>query len=133
MSDVGDYLMKNYYSKYRGDRTDIIPDAETLERGLAQHTDKIIVIREDGIRGVGIFVTLSDETYTRIQQIDVTQVDVLIKLLQESGPNVHFVLLCADGLHTILAGIREVINRVNPKTISWFDPDLKRLHRHKIE
>lgn len=128
MKDVVDYLMKNYYPKYKGTRTDIVPDPKTLEFGLTRHMDKVVIVRDDTIRGVAIFVTISDTTFKLLKSFDITQLDILLRLLNEHGPNVHFVLLCADGKKTILRGIKNIMNTLHPKTISWWNPDLTKLH-----
>lgn len=133
MSEIAEYLMTHYYSKYTGPRTDVVPPADILERCLDNHKDKLVVIRDENIKGVGIYVTLSDETCELLREMDVTRVDVLTRLLQDHGPNVHFILLAADGMKTILMGIQEVKRRLDPKTISWWDPDLKRLHKYILK
>lgn len=133
MSELSDFLINNYYSKYHGTRTDIIPTIEQIEEGFIRHKDRFVIVRDDKIRGVAIFLSLSDETYAKLKEYDITKVDVLIRLFEEYGPNVHFVLLCADGTKTIMQGIKEVKKRVKPKTISWWNPDLTYLHKYIIK
>lgn len=132
MTEIGRFIMEKYYSKYKGPRFDVVPTVEQLEKGIKQHPDKLVVVRDDKIKGVGIFLTLSDETFKMLQSFDITQVDVLMALLQEHGPNIHFVLLCADGQKTILTGINMVKAKYKPKTISWWNPDLSKLHKYEI-
>lgn len=132
MSEIGEYLLAEYYPHYTGDRTDVVPDNETLEKGLANHPDKVIVIRDEKIRGVAIFVTISDETYGKMKDLDMTQVDVIKGLFNEHGPNIHFILIAANGIKTILMGINEIKRRIHPKTISWWDPNLRILHKYKV-
>jgi translation initiation factor 2 alpha subunit (eIF-2alpha) len=120
--------MNNYYSRYKGSHPEIIPSREVMEIGISKYPDHIVVVRNDKIKGVGIFVFLSDATFARIRELDIRRVDVMTMMLKEHGPNIHFVLLAADSLSTILAGLRKVIKKNKPKTISWWDPDLKNLH-----
>lgn len=120
--------MKNYYSKYKGNRTDVVPTEFDLERGLEYCADKVVIVRDDKIRGVAIFVTISDHTMSLLRSFDITQVDVIMSLLRERSDNVHFILLCADGQKTIMQGIKQVKDKLNPKTISWWNPDLTKLH-----
>lgn len=128
MTEIGEWLMVNYYSKYIGTRTDIVPNEEMIDKALTQHQDKIVIIKDDKIRGVAIFVSLSDNTFNLLKSFDITQFDVLQGLLQEHGPNLHFVLLCADGTKTIMRGLHHIEKTRNPKTISWWNPDLTKLH-----
>lgn len=132
MSELSEYLIENYYSKYQGPRQDIIPTVEQIELGYKRFKDNFVIVRDDKIKGVAIFLTLSDKTYMHLKKYDISQIDVLSILLQEHGDNVHFVLLCADGIKTILYGIQEVKKRRNPKTISWWNPDLNKLHKFNV-
>ena len=132
MNDIADYLMTHYYPHYKGTRLDVIPDMKTLLKGLNNHPDKLMVIRNDKIHGVAIYLTLSDKTYAQLEEYDINREDVLISLLQEHGPNVHVVLLAADGYNTMMVMKKEIINRVNPKTVSWWSEDLKKLHRYTL-
>lgn len=132
MSDISEYLLANYYSKYKGDRKDVVPTPQQIDDGYKNHPDKFVIVRDEKIKGIAIFVTLSDETCKMLWNMDITRVDVLNRLLEEHGENVHFVLLCADGMHTILYGIKKVKERTNPKTISWWNPDLNKLHKFRI-
>lgn len=132
MREIAEYLLENYYPYYKGDRDDVVPDYETLVKGLENHKEKVIVIRKDGIKGVAIYLTLCDATYDILPSIDISNHATVIELLKETGSNVHFVLLAADGATTIMMGIEEVKRRCNPSTISWFDPDLQRLNRYKV-
>lgn len=130
--DVGYYLIKNYYSKYKGSRKDVIPTIEQILQGITNHSDKFVIVRDDKIKGVGIYLTLSDETFSKLESLDVTRVDILSGLLLECGPNVHFILLCADGYKTIVAGVNYIKKVINAKTISWWNPDLNKLHIYNI-
>ena len=132
MTEVAEYLMANYYSHYTGSRPDIVPTPEVLEQGLANHPDKVLVIRDDKIRGVAVYVTLSDETYQHLQDMDINRADILVTLLAEHGPNVHVLMFAADGLTTLLMARKEIKRRLNPKTISWWDPTITKLNRFKI-
>lgn len=132
MTEIADYLMLHYYAHYKGTRDDIIPSRETLLKGLNNHKDKVVVIRNDKIKGVAVYVTISDDTFKTLKDVDITREDVIIQLLEEHGPNVHILMLAADGYNTIMMGIEEIKRRVNPRTISWWNPKLTKLHRFTI-
>ncbi len=133
MRELIQYLMDNYYAQYRGTRDDVIPTAEQLEAAINNHPDKIIVVRDHiGIKGMSVYLTLSDETYEHLQDTDITQVDVVKELLKERGDNIHFVLLAAGDFRTIINGLKSVIRSRKPKTASWFSPDFKKLHKYRV-
>ena len=131
-NDIGEFLMVNYYSKYKGSRLDVVPTREQLEKAIVNHGDKIVVVRDDKIKGIGIFITISDKTYEELNKINITDFDILCQLVAEHGPHIHFVLICADGVKTILTGIDYVKNTFSPETISWWNPDLTKLHIYKV-
>lgn len=128
MSEICDFLIGHYYSKYKGTRTDVVPTIEQLQRGITNHPDKLVIIRDENIKGIGIFLRLSDKTFAELKSFDIQRVDILKGFLNETGSNIHFILLCADGYKTIMTGLNHVKRRYNPKTISWWNPDLTHLH-----
>ena len=82
--------------------------------------------------GIGVFLTLNDETYKRLEMIDIRRIDVLQALALEVGRNVHFVLLVAKDLKTIMRGLRQVIRDFKPKTVSWWNPSFSKLHKYEV-
>ncbi|RTK93056.1 hypothetical protein EKI60_06480 [Candidatus Saccharibacteria bacterium] len=132
MTEVAQYLMDSYYSRYKGSRNDVIPTPDQLEAGIRACPDKVVVVKEGHIKGVAIFLLLTDESYKNLDKVDITQVDVLLRLIPENGKNMHFILLAADSVKTILRGLRTTINKVRPKTVSWWSPDFSKLHRFNL-
>ena len=132
MKEIADYLLKNYYSKYKGPRKDIVPTKELLIKALDICREKVIVIQQDGIQGVGIYCTLSDETYSNITKLDIAEVEVLTEMLREKGHNVHFFLVAGSDVKNILLGIRIAKEKENAKTISWWNPSMTKLHRYTV-
>jgi hypothetical protein len=96
---------------------------------MANHPDKIIVVKDKEIRGVGMFLTLSDKTYSFLHNIDLQRIEVLQALATENGKNFHFVILAADSYKTIRIGLRMVM-KLKPNTISWWNPTFTKLHRY---
>ena len=128
MQEIKDYLMRNYYSK-----TTKKPNENDLLRALETYSDNVICIRKDGeIRGVAVFVTLSDRKYALLSVMDLKDIDTLLALLEEEGHNIHFILVCADSMRTILQGLRQVIRELKPKTVSWYNPDMTYLHQYNL-
>jgi hypothetical protein len=129
MDEIIDYLMNNYYNVWPGRKEDI-PTTDMIKAGLINHPEKFIIIRDDKIKGVAIFLTLSDNTYNALGCIDIDNELALIQLFAEKGDNVHFLLLAADSQRTILRGVKEIKNRLHPKSISWWNPETTRLHKY---
>jgi len=131
MTRVAEYLMTNYYS--RTDNPAIVPTEEQLELSIKNHADKFIVIEDKVIRGVGVFLTLTDDSLDRVmhRKLDIRDVDVLKCLAVETGNNVHFVILAADCYETIRLGLKQVMS-LNPKTVSWFNPQFNKFHIYKV-
>ena len=128
---ISDYLMRNYYAHYKGNRLDVVPTREQINQAILNHPEKLIIVRDGGIKGIAFFVTLSDETYQRLETLDITQIPVIQALAVETGRNFHFLLLTADSYKTIRLGLKR-IKKLNPKTVSWFSPDMKRLHKYEV-
>lgn len=116
IQEITDYLLDNYYIHYEK------PDRETLFIALTNHIDKVVTLNNvEGITGVAIYLTLSDETYKDIANIDISSVKTLTALLEEDGNNIHFILVATHGFENIRAGLRDVVSKVRPKTVSWYD------------
>ena len=130
-TQIVDYLMNNYYSYYKG-KEDIVPTSEQIEAAVKNHPDKLVIVQQGDIKGMAFFLTLTDETYQRLDTLDIKKVDILIPLLMENGKNIHFILLAADGIMTIMLGLKRVIQRTRAKTISWWEPDFSYLHRYNL-
>lgn len=132
MTELCDFLMTNYYAKYKGNRLDIVTTPEILEQALEICQDKVVVVKDEAIKGVAIYLTLSDETYEKLGKLDISSIDVLSELLKEHGDNLHFVLLAADGFKTIMVGLRDIRKKSKPKTISWWEPNMTILHKYNL-
>lgn len=134
MTEMIKYLMDNYYAHYKGLRDDVIPTSDQLEQALSNHPDKLVVVRDElGIKGMAVFLRLSDKSYNHLQKMDISQLDVIKALLPEDGDNFHFVLLAAGDFKTIMSGLRKVIKSQKPRTISWWDPEYTKLHRYNLK
>src|ERR1041385_5387565 len=114
MTDIAQYLMDNYYAKYKGKRDDIIPTEEQLECGIKAAPEKFVIIKDKEIKGVAIYLTLTDESYKKLEKVDITKMEVLLSLIPERGKNLHFILLAADSMRTILKGLRQTLKKMKP-------------------
>jgi hypothetical protein len=129
---IARFLLDNYYSKY----PEVSPTFEQIVQGFNAHSDKFVFIydnpQDQNIIGCAIFLTLEDDTYLNIEQINIKDLNVLQHLIQEQGPNIHFVLLAANSRDIIRAGIRLIKEKKHPKTISWWNPDFTHLHKYNL-
>ncbi len=123
---IADYLLKNYYINSE------CPSRDMLIEAITNHIDKVIVLsKADGIVGIGIYLTLSDYIYENISKIDLTNVDVLTRMLAEKGKNIHFILVSTNGFGNIRAGLRDVVKQTKPKSVSWYDM-YGQLHKYSM-
>lgn len=97
---------------------------------LDKHKDRFICIYENGkIKGFSIYLKLTDETLYKVlcrdfQFKDFKSID---NALREDGENIHFVRLISDRISIIRKGIKRVIEKEKPETISWFNKDIDKL------
>lgn len=134
MIEVANYLKEHYYPHYGGGTLapKLVPTNEMLLYALERHSDKVLTVTRNGqLDGVAIFLTLDDDTYKHLFDFDLSRVDVLARLLEQEGDNYHFILLTAKGPNVIRAGL-QMAKRMNPKTISWFNQDMTRLHSRTL-
>ncbi len=129
MTPTTRFLLDNYYSKYSKIPT---PPTDVIEQAVNMHKDRMVIIRDENIKGIGVYLTLTDETYAVLGQLEIADEVTAKRLWDEKGRNVHFIILAADCLNTILAGMNEVIEREHPKTISWFNPTHTHLHTRRF-
>ncbi len=125
MTEVAEYLMANYYDKYQG-----VPVPQNLEFTIERFNDHIVIVRDGSIKGVAVYLRLSDETFSILKTLDLSQgsEEMANRLFAEHGKNIHFIILTADSFRTIKEGMRQVIEKETPKTMSWFNPGHTRLH-----
>lgn len=121
------YLFDHYYSHCN--RLDLIPTHQQIEQAIKNHTDKIIVVGKKEIKGVCIFLTLTDKTYSFLHNIDVQKIEVLQALALENGRNLHGLLVAADSYKTLRVMHRMAL-KLKPKTLSWWNPNFTKLHRY---
>lgn len=88
-----------------------------------RNSDKLIIIKDRIFRGGAIYLKLSDNMIRNIFTGEKT-IEDMDDLIKDNGDNIHFIFVKADSLRIILKGLRTVIKNENPKTISWFKPDL---------
>lgn len=135
MSDVADYLWVRYFKKI--DKPGYEPDKAIVEKNVEEfrkHNRLVIIRKVSGqIRGVAVFLSLSDETYSKLESLDLTTEDCVRALACEYGENAHFIIVCGGGYGTLRAGIKEIKQRGDIKTVSWWNPDMTKLHRFKIK
>ena len=126
---ISKYLFDHYYS--HTNRMDIIPTEEQINQAIKNHPDKIIVVGKRKIKGVCMYLTLTNQTYSYLHNIDITRIDVLQALALENGDNFHAVLVAADSYKTLRV-MRKMALKLKPKTLSWWNPSFTKLHTYKV-
>ena len=94
---------------------------------LDRYDRTLVYIKEKGkIKGAAIYVMIDDIGLERIRTFvyDVRKPEGILEIFKRNGDNLHFLFVAADSLKFILRGLRKVVKQKNPKTISWFKPDL---------
>lgn len=128
MLELCNYIYENYPDlKYKIARWQLL---SLLDR----NEDKIITVKENNeFKGSALYVRISDETLWKIEYgfLDLTSFNSIQEVLNDKGNNIHFLYLLADSYKTIMKGLREVINKENPKTISWFNPEMTKFNKFK--
>lgn len=102
---------------------------------IDNNLDKVAFIRENGnLKGAALFFKLTDSTLFGVDVgfISLKDPEVIKRIIKENGKNIHFIGVLADNMKTVLKGLRQVIEKENPKTVSWFKPDMNKVHFVKL-
>jgi len=90
--------------------------------------------------GFGFFVKLNDEWIKKIRRNPLlpTDPDIMKILLKQNGKNIHFIGVYGNnivrrGLLSMRQGIKEIIKKENPNSISWFNKDLNNFIFRRIK
>lgn len=123
-----DYIINKYSDKLNFSR-------KQFKNFLNIYNDRIIRI-EDGKepKAIGIYLRLTDESLEMIRtgKIDMRDSKTINRLYKENGKNIHFFLCAAENMIAIRKGIKKMILRENPRTISWLEPDMKRIFIRRL-
>ena len=101
---------------------------------LDKNEDKVISVQENGkLKGARLFARVSDDILWKIEYgfIDLTNPQQVWEVINSKGDNIHFLYVLADSQKTILKGLREVIKKENPKTVSWFSSNMTKFNKFK--
>jgi hypothetical protein len=81
--------------------------------------------------GFGFYLKLTPEWLEQIRSNPrlLTDPKIMEKLLLQDGKHIHFIgayisANCFDGLKAMIKGIREVVKKYHPESISWHNKDL---------
>src|SRR3990167_2572207 len=130
MLELCDHILRNYPKL-----TNRIARWQLLSL-LDRNEDKVIIVKENGlIKGSALYLKLTDETLWKLEYgfIDLRNPEIVNQMLKERGDNIHFLYVLANGVRTILKGLREVIKKENPKTVSWYNPEMTKFNKFKKE
>jgi len=121
-------------SQYIYDGFEIMQQQGTVEH-VVEMIDRnfhhVVYVRDCGILiGVAVFFRVTDSTLEKIKcgEVDLKDPEEFKKVEKEDGDNVHIFSIRADGMATILRGLRDIIKNLKPKTVSWYrDNEMKDL------
>ena len=102
---------------------------------LDRNEDKIVIVKDTEFRCTALYAKISDETLWKIEYgfLDLKNSRDIQEVLNDKGNNIHVLYLLADGQNSILKGLRKVIKKENPKTISWFNPEITKLNKFTLK
>lgn len=128
MNELTRFFIDEYFKKYK--HIENIPEDDVVEKIIEMNIHRIITVKEnDKYVGAALFLTLTDETYDRLEKLEICNEDVMTILMKEEGKNAHFIIVAGDGVRTLLKGLRKLEGY---KTASWWDPEMRRLHKYKL-
>lgn|SRR3990167_10319639 len=130
MLELCDHILKNYPKL-----TNQVSRWQLLSL-LDRNEDRVVIIKEnEKIKGSALYLQLTDETLWQIKYgfIDLKNPETVNRMLREQGDNIHFLYVLADGVKTILRGLREVIKKENPKTVSWYNPEMTKFNKFNLK
>lgn len=102
---------------------------EEIEWFLWKYKDNSIAIMDKDVLGIAFYLRLEDDTLKEISKDATVLEDIenAERLIAESGKNIHFIRVIAENYRIVLRGLKEIIKKENPKTISWYKEDMKQL------
>ena len=73
-----------------------------------------------------MYASLTDEILNRVMNktINLGNPSTATYCLGENGENIHFIFVVSKNMKTILKGLKRIMVEKNPKTVSWFSPDM---------
>ncbi len=126
MNEIIKFIEKNY--------DDV--NFEQASNIVSEYRDCIVPVYESGIlKVVGIYFKLNDETLNKVvdRELDLSVPENVVFCRKQNGRNIHFFLCVSEKMKLILKGIKMLIKRENPKTISWFSPDMKDIFVRRLQ
>lgn len=94
-----------------------------------KYEKNLVIVRKDNqLKGIAMYVMVDDLTIDRLKTkvYDITTPEGFEKIFERngSGRNAHFLFVMADGIRTIMNGLRKTIKKENPISVSWFSPNM---------
>lgn len=102
---------------------------------LDRNEDKIVFIKEGNeFRGAAFYLRLCDDNFLKVimGEYDLSNPEHIHYLLTDKGDNIHFIY-CVGSMRPILKGLRKMIKYEKPMSVSWFKPDMEKIHIVQFE
>ncbi len=130
MLDIAKYMYLNY------DFGNQLQYSHVLSL-LDHYADNMFVLRdeEENIKGVAVYFKLSDKGLDRVKTFiyDLRTIKGIEDARKDTGNNIHIFAVVTSGVSNILKGVRGIIKKENPKTISWFSPDMVDFNLYNVK
>lgn len=126
-------ILKKELARYFYNGFILIQQKSSLQNTLKfveRNFSRIIYGKKDGkIFGAAAFLTLTTETFERLKrnEIDFQIPKHMEQGEKERGEHIHFFAVHTEGADMLRLGIKSIIKRKNPKSVSWTSPKDKKL------
>ena len=105
-------------------------DKDMLRNFVDSYKDKFLIEYKDGnVTLVLFYLNITDETLQDLvdKKINIADEIVFKQCLSEEGNNIHFGFVVGKGMRPILKNLKLLIKKNQPNTVSWYEPNMKRL------
>src|SRR3990167_11146913 len=94
---------------------------------LDRNEEKVVAIKDEkNFKGAGMYLRITDDALWKLitGQIKIDNIDDMKNLFEEKGDNIHFIYVLSDSMKTTLRGLKMVIKKERPHSVSWYKPDM---------
>lgn len=94
----------------------------------------IYKIKDKKVIFLAIYLKISNEYFNLIQDNPelFKDIEFIKKCIENKGENIHFAFALGSGTRNILSCLKEIIKKESPLTVSWYKPEMKKIHIIKM-
>ena len=118
-------LARYVYENYPNIKT-MAPFSQILSL-LDRNEEKVVAIKDEkNFKGAAMYLRITDNSLWKLitGQIKIDNIDDMKNLFEEKGDNIHFIYVLSDSMKTTLRGLKMVIKKERPHSVSWYKPDM---------